>query len=171
MGDSLRFEEVDGAALGNADDRFLVAGDEALITAASRLGFRALIDDFHIDSLNLIYALEALFDFRLVGVGGNFDGDFVRILEKSHALFGDVRIKDDIVIVLIRSGEDDFLLFGFRRSGSSLFLRDFFGLRGLLCLRGSLDGFFLFLSHYLSPPSRVLMSSLVMTMLLALRTS
>jgi hypothetical protein len=36
-----------------------------------------------------------------------------------------VRIKDDIVIVLIRSGEDDFLLFGFRRSGAVSFFATF----------------------------------------------
>jgi hypothetical protein len=75
----------------------------------------------------------------------DLDGHLVRILEKSHALFGDVRIKDDVIVMLDRLGEDR--LSSPRLSpGSSVLLRfrglsglhSLFRLRGFFSLRGFL---------------------------------
>ena len=91
-GDSLLLEQIHRIAFGKGDDRFLEARDGAFVLAASRLLFRALIHDVDAEDLGAIETLEGFLNLDLVGASGHLDGDFVGVLELSHALLGDARI-------------------------------------------------------------------------------
>jgi hypothetical protein len=57
----------------------------------------------------------------LFASGGDLDGDFVGVLEQRHALFGDVRVEHNFVVVLARGGEADFFRLGLRGLLASTF--------------------------------------------------
>ncbi len=92
-------DEVEGFAIRQADDSFLVASGAALISTALAADFTVVVSSADFDDLFVENGFNGLLDFELVSKAVHFENHLVILLLEQGGFFAEADVFDDLVDV------------------------------------------------------------------------